>query len=233
MTRHSSEADLSGVAALEEPVRRTLYFHVASQHREVSRDEAARAAGVSRALAGFHLDRLADEGLLEVSYRRVSGRSGPGAGRPAKLYRRSARQVQISLPPRSYEVAAKLLASAVDAADSGVVHDALRRSAHSLGVATAAEARSSAGKGAGRRRLVGNTLKALEAGGYEPVIEDGEIRLRNCPFHGLVGEHKELVCGMNLALVEGVIAGAALPGAEARLDPRPGTCCVAISLHRP
>jgi hypothetical protein len=86
--------------------------------RGTSPDEAARAARISRSLAGFHLDRLVEQGLLETSFRRLSGRTGPGAGRPAKLYRRSSRQVEVSLPHREYELAARILATAVDAGDA-------------------------------------------------------------------------------------------------------------------
>src|SRR5215210_4980262 len=91
-------AQISAIAALNEPIRRALYTYVAEQAGPVGRDEAAEAAGITRELAAFHLDRLLDEGLLDVEYRRLSGRSGPGAGRPAKLYHPSRRQVQVSLP---------------------------------------------------------------------------------------------------------------------------------------
>lgn len=227
MSDEGLERQIAGIATLDEPARRSLYFYVAGQGREVSREEAANAVGVSRSLAGFHLDRLAEEGLLEISFRRLSGRAGPGAGRPAKLYRRSARQVEVTLPQRSYELAARILATAVDASDSA---PALRRSARDAGERIGAEARARAGGGAGRERLLASTLATLAAHGFEPERAGDGVRLRNCPFHGLVGEHKELVCGMNLALIEGVIAGLALPAAAAVLDPRPGLCCVRLDL---
>src|SRR5579871_3156353 len=91
--------EIESIAALDEPVRRRLYLYVAA-NGDSSRDDAARAAGISRSLAAFHLDKLVEEGLLEAVYRRLSGRSGPGAGRPSKLYRRSRREVHIDLPPR-------------------------------------------------------------------------------------------------------------------------------------
>lgn len=105
--------DVSTIAALDDPVRRALYRHIATQPDAVNRDQAARAANISRALAAYHLDRLAESGLLEVDYRRPPGRSGPGAGRPTKLYRRSTRSVQVSFPPRNYELVAKLLLTAL------------------------------------------------------------------------------------------------------------------------
>lgn len=224
------EHQIAGLAALDEPVRRSLYFHVVNRQEDVSRDEAAQAVGVSRTLAGFHLDRLAEEGLLETSFRRLSGRAGPGAGRPAKLYRRSARQLAVSLPQRSYELAARILAIAIDGGGTARARGALRKAARQVGERIGTDARTRAGSRPGRKRVLADTVAALGAHGYEPESRSGEIRLRNCPFHALVSEHKDLVCGMNLALIEGVVVGLDLPGVKPVLDPKPGLCCVVLRL---
>lgn len=224
------EKQIAGLAALDEPVRRDLYFYVSSRAGDVSRDEAARAVGVSRMLAGFHLDRLADAGLLDTSFRRLSGRTGPGAGRPSKLYRRSDRQLAISLPQRSYELAAGILAAAVDASGARKTHAALRKVARAVGKRIGADAKARAGSRPSKKRRLAGTVAALAAHGYEPAQSTGEVRLGNCPFHALVIEHKELVCGMNLALLEGVASVVDLPELSAVLDPKPGMCCVALKL---
>src|SRR5690349_25055949 len=106
--------DLTVLGALAEPSRRALYDHVAAAASPVSREQAAQAVGLPVHSAKFHLDRLVDEGLLEVEFRRLSGRSGPGAGRPSKLYRRASRHLSISLPERRYELAGEGLAAAAD-----------------------------------------------------------------------------------------------------------------------
>ena len=224
------ERQIEGLAALSEPARRDLYFYVARRRQDVSREEAAKATGVSRSLAGFHLDRLVEEGLLETSFRRLSGRAGPGAGRPAKLYRRSSRQIEVSLPERTYELAANILATAIDAGEAPNVRKALDRTARSIGERIGGEARARAGPRPGRKRLVAGVVEALAARGYEPEASAGEIRLRNCPFHALVAEHRDLVCGMNLALIEGVVKGLELPSAKPVLAPEPGMCCVRLKL---
>jgi predicted ArsR family transcriptional regulator len=224
------ERQIAGLATLNDPVRRSLYFYVISRTGEVGRDEAARAAGVSRTLAGFHLDRLAREGLLETSFRRLSGRRGPGAGRPAKLYRRSGHQLEVSLPQREYGLAAGLLATAIDTSGAPETRRALSRAARKTGKRIGADARAGAGARPARKRLIESTMAALAAHGYEPERAAGEIRLRNCPFHALAGEHTELVCRMNLALIEGVADGLDLPGTRVVLDPKPGLCCVAVRL---
>jgi predicted ArsR family transcriptional regulator len=118
---------IRGVGALTEPVRRALYLFVAGQAGPVSREAAAAGVGVARHLAKFHLDRLVEEGLLEAHFQRLTGRTGPGAGRPAKLYRRATGEMAVSLPERQYRLAGELMAAAIDtSARTGVpVLDAL------------------------------------------------------------------------------------------------------------
>src|ERR671916_286579 len=113
----SWEAQISAVAALDEPTRRRLYDHVVRKPEPVSRDDAAAALELPRTTAAFHLDRLVDEGLLDVVYQRRTGRTGPGAGRPAKLYQRSNQHVAVSLPQRRYDLAGLLLSSALEHAE--------------------------------------------------------------------------------------------------------------------
>ena len=99
----------------------------------MGRDEAASAAGIGRALAVYHLDKLVEAGLLTASYQRPAGRGGPGAGRPAKLYARSGREFAVTVPPREYELAARLLVEVVEADPSGRSRAALGEAAHRLG----------------------------------------------------------------------------------------------------
>src|SRR3954451_14256631 len=111
-------AQVSAVAALAAPTRRRLYEHVVGQSAPVSRDEAAAATDVPRATVAFHLDRLVDEGLLDVVFERRSCRSGPGAGRPSKLYPRAECDVAVSFPERRYDLAGGLLAAAMEGAQA-------------------------------------------------------------------------------------------------------------------
>jgi predicted ArsR family transcriptional regulator len=225
-------ADVQAVALLDEPVRRRLFEAVTRGGRAVSRDDAAAAVGVSRALAAFHLDRLVAGGLLAAEYRRLSGRAGPGAGRPAKLYRRAPRDVAVSIPDRDYELPARLFAAALDSEPEAGPPASVRQAAHELGQSVGTAARSHAGPRPSSRRLRGALLSTLDERGYAPhETPGGEIRLGNCPFHGLVDEHRDLVCGMNLALAEGMLTGLRDPRLGARLDPQPGQCCVAFTVR--
>jgi predicted ArsR family transcriptional regulator len=213
--------EISVIAVLDDPVRRRLYDYVAGQDHAVSRSEAAQAAGIQRTLAAFHLDRLAEAGLVEVAFARPEGRGGPGAGRPAKLYRRTAVEHQVSVPPRDYRGAAELLAEVVDVTGA---EPELQRSARSRGAAAGRAARRDAPRAPDGDLVTG----ALSAQGYQPYRDGAEVRLRNCPFHVLASRYPPLICGMNLALVEGLLEGAAVTGLTARLDPRPEDCCVVL-----
>jgi predicted ArsR family transcriptional regulator len=217
------ERGVAALQALHDPVRRRLYRYVTSQPREVGRDEAARAVGVRRELAAFHLDKLVAAGLLEVAaVRRVSGRSGPGAGRPAKLYRRGSVQHEVSVPERTYEVAAQLLAEAVDAAGAEV---ALQAAARRLGVRRGERERKGA---AGATAAPDEVAGILARRGYEPYRDGAALRLGNCPFRDVATEFPAVVCGMNLALLEGLLDGVGAAGLSAVMDPAPGRCCVAF-----
>jgi predicted ArsR family transcriptional regulator len=215
---------VSAVAALAEPTRRRLYEHVAREPAPVSRDEAAAALAVPRATAAFHLDRLVDDGLLDAHYERRTGRTGPGAGRPSKLYRRSDCTVEVSLPERHYDLAGDLLAGAMAAAESSGEPPrlVLDRLAYERGRCLGEGARSAADDPDGRR----TALRVLEELGFEPRVEDGAVTLANCPFHRLARTHTQVVCGMNLRLLAGVLDGASSTGLAARLHPTERRCCV-------
>ncbi|WP_031079008.1 helix-turn-helix transcriptional regulator [Streptomyces sp. NRRL S-118] len=228
--------DIDAIAALQDPVRRRLYEYVVAQRREVGRNEAAEAAGVGRTLAAHHLDKLTDAGLLECGSRRLTGRSGPGAGRPAKVYTRARTERAVSLPARDYRTAAELLAEAAEQAglDAGLYAAARRRGEALRGAAAPCGGLEEA-------------VVMLAARGYEPYLEPaagiqgtegagapGEaapvVRMRNCPFHAVAERFPPLVCGMNLALLEGLL-GTDGP-VRARMDARPGECCVVVETSK-
>jgi predicted ArsR family transcriptional regulator len=227
-------AQVSGVGALAEPARRALYLYVVAQPEPVSRDQAAAGAGLPRHTAKFHLDKLVTDGLLDTEYRRLSGRRGPGAGRPTKLYRRSSRQVTVTLPPRHYDLAGQILARAVDdAARDGIpVLQAVQRAAadagHRLGAAQRPRDERSA--------TVLDDAAALEAvaavlaaHGYEPRVQSDRVVLANCPFHALAREHTALVCGMNLHLITALLEELGRRDVQTGLDPAPHRCCVTLT----
>ncbi len=217
--------DIRSVAALAEPVRRQLYETVATAPGAISREQAAAAIGVPAHTAKFHLDRLVDEGLLEVEYRRLTGRTGPGSGRPAKLYRRTAREIALSLPARQYALLSVILAKAIAQADGEPVLEVAERVAEDEGERWG---RDQEPTDAGDLERVATALCTT---GYEPRMTDDALELRNCPFHQAAVEQTELVCGLNLAFVTGVCRGLDAASAHPDLKPASGRCCVVVAVE--
>lgn len=224
---------IRGIAALDQPLRRDLY-RLLTHDVWLTRDGASAALGVPRSVAAFHLDKLVEAGVVEVTFERVSGRSGPGAGRPAKLYRRGTQEVSASVPDRRYDLAGSLLATAIAEAQRTAVPigECLSATARAAGRVIGEEAASASGpltKRDARRQAV---LEILARHGYEPVLgKRGEIALVNCPFHRLAEHHRELVCGMNLDFLGGLLEELGPTGRlDARLAPEPGYCCVRINV---
>jgi predicted ArsR family transcriptional regulator len=219
-------ADVAGIAALVDPLRRRLYRYVARSPEAVGREEAAAAAGVAVHTAKFHLDRMVDDGLLAVEFRRLTGRSGPGAGRPAKLYRRAGRDFAVSLPERHYDLLSEVLAAAaaasverrvpVDEVAPGVAH----RRGQEIGEADAAASATG--------RPLERVADTLDRVGYEPRVDGARMVLENCPFDRVAREHTALVCGLNVDFVRGVVDGLGCTGVTASLEPSPGRCCVSV-----
>lgn len=218
----------SAVHVLAEPTRRAVFEAVRAARAPMTRDEVAGQVGMGRRLAAFHLDRLAEAGLLTVDFARPPGRRGPGAGRPAKRYSAVGVAVEVCVPPRRYDLAGRILAKAIATPVSG------DPTADALAVAED-EGRQigspHAGDGLGPEETLAKASSALAELGYEPEHdESGAVRLRNCPFHAVVEVAPALVCEVNQRLVTGLVSGLrGHPCVHAVLGGAPGDCCVTLA----
>lgn len=211
----NAQGSLKKLTLLSDEIRRRLYEFIATHSDSVTREDVATAIGISRSLAAYHLDKLADGGLLEVTFARTNGKTGPGSGRPAKRYSRSRRELAVNVPPRNYSLLAKLLATAADAVPSGEFREAL--------------ATASAQEGTVLGKQSGDLEAALTAAGFEPITgEDDRIILRNCPFDSVAQEHSDLACNLNHAFIRGALEGIHADPDRAELAPECGRCCVII-----
>lgn len=220
------EKDVAGIGALADPVRRQLYEYVCARTEAVGRDEAAEALDVPRHRAKFHLDRLEADGLLVADYVRLSGRTGPGAGRPAKVYHRADREIAVSLPARRYELAGRIMADAIAESmqTQTPISDVLRRTAAALGQEIAAP-----GAPTSEGDVLDAAMEVLTEHGYEPRREGDRVVMMNCPFHSLARTHTELVCEMNHALITGITDTLAPERICACLEPGQDRCCVVLT----
>ncbi len=210
----------AGIGVLADDTRRALYEYVVARTDPVSREQAAAGVDLPLHRASFHLDRLVAEGLLDVEFRRLSGRTGPGAGRPSKLYRRADREFAVSLPERRYDLVGDILAAAVTrAAEGSSLEQALDECAREEGLEVGGAA------GSDDPRSLASLAEVLATQGYEPRVENDAVVLANCPFDSLARKHTSLVCGLNESFVQGVADGLGCP-ATACLEPSPDRCCV-------
>lgn len=198
---------------LVDPVRRALYDYVSRQNHPVSREEAAEIRGVSRSLAAFHLDKLVEAGLLCSRYEAPSDQPRR-RGRTPKVYEPASDGLMVTIPERRYDLLGEILADAVAVAPQPAA-DAARRLAFQRG------------------QQVGANATGLQAAltdlGFEPYSDHpARTLLANCPFHSVATRQTELVCGINLAFVAGLLDGLREHHCTARLAPRPGACCVEI-----
>jgi len=223
---------VTAIAALGDPTRRALYQYIAAQDSPVGRDDAAAAVGVPHHVARFHLDRLHEAGLLEVEFKRPPGRSGPGAGRPAKLYRPGPAEFSVSIPERRYDLAGLVLTQAVATAIASdtPAAQALEEAAGEAGRAIGEAARAQADGTGDEAGSLAAAVETLDAYGFSPRAEGDGYALGNCPFHALSAQLPEVVCRMNHALIASALGAAGASTASAHLDPAEGRCCVAVRL---
>ena len=216
---------VAGLSSLDEPLRRRLYDYVCEQAAPVSREQASAAADIGRTLAAYHLDKLAQAGLLSIHYQHPGGPS-PGPGRPAKLYRRSEREFSVSVPPRDYELLANLLVQSVRRDPTGTVRNAMGEAAEQAGRDAAVTARSTQSANEDPTTILTHALRSC---GYQPSVgANCEIELRNCPFHRIAQAHQDIVCGLNLRLIQGLVEESGGNRSQTTLAPLPGRCCVVI-----
>lgn len=209
---------IAAVASLTDAKRLHLFELVASSPRPLGRDDVAEAAGMARSTVSFHLDRLVQDGLLAVEFHKPAGRTGPGSGRPAKMYRTVGSEIGASVPDRNYDLAGELMAAAIEAsqADGAPVAESLRAAAFL--------------KGRELAEAAGDLEEFLTESGYQPEHDgEGGYLLPNCPFHRLSQAHAAVVCDMNGAFLRGAAVGCGSP--EERVAPAAGAghCCARIT----
>ncbi|WP_156642086.1 helix-turn-helix transcriptional regulator [Arthrobacter sp. B6] len=209
---------LAAVASLGDEKSRQLFELITSSEDAVGRDEAALAVGLPRSTASFHLDRLVKDGLLAVEFHKPAGKTGPGSGRPAKMYRTAEHEIGVFVPDRNYDLAGELLAAAIEhsSAVGTPVHEALMVTSHE----------------AGRMAAAGNrTLEAfLATVGYQPEPDgSGGLTLANCPFHRLADKHPATVCAMNGAFLRGAASACGDSEQRVQRNDTPGQCCARIA----
>ena len=196
-------------AALGDPTRRAVFFAVRAAGRDMGKDDVAAAVGIERRLAGFHLDKLVEQGFLQATFRRDEGRGGRGAGRPPKLYRLAESESLMALPERHYELLATLLLRATAEGGSGTPQEVLERVGYEFGleVGRAEADAGGSGPGATASEAIQDVVRLLSRYGFA-AHADGEDGLRACacPFEEIAFDDPERICGLDHAIWRGMLA---------------------------
>jgi predicted ArsR family transcriptional regulator len=165
------------------------------------------------------LEKLLAEGFVEATHER--GEGSVGVGRPRKRYRPTSLELEVSIPPRRYDLAAEILAEVLEADRSDAPRESLGEVAAEYGRQIGSRARA--------RKGDSRLLTALNVIGYEPATSGNDVVLRNCPFRHVAQARPEVICQMNLAFVAGVLAGTQSRSLQAVLSPSTGRCCVVVT----
>jgi predicted ArsR family transcriptional regulator len=197
--------------AVGDPDLREALLFARGRPSPVTADEVAEAQGIHRNVARSRLERLVEAGLLETAYERRSGRTGPGAGRPAKTYAVVPSLDAIEFPARGYE---SLLALLLDELPVEGRADRL----HAVGVAFGEQLARKAGLRASKTpaRAFEAMCKAVGSLGYQTSLEEADergavISTPTCPLRPLVRAHPEAAeidRGMWAGLAAHALAGA-------------------------
>lgn len=228
---NETESGIASAAVLADEQRRAIYTFVRGAGRPVTREDVARANGISWRLAAFHLEKLLERGLLKSHYARPIERGGPGAGRSVKYYEPSEAQIEVSIPQRRYDLVGQLLVEAIRTQTPGEL-------ARENAVRVAAEKGRELGEEIRRKRrlrrpgperALAAAEEVLEEYGFEPYRDDRRVvALRNCPFHSLAKLAPDLVCRMNRSFLDGLLRGMGNDNVQALLAYKPGDCCITL-----
>lgn len=217
---------------------REALLYVRGSRRGVTADDAATELGVHRSVARSRLERLAEAGLVRTSFERRSGRTGPGAGRPAKLYSAAPEDEPLELPARRFPA---LVARLLDAIPTEGREQALRCAGEDFGreLARAARLRPKARPEDALEAL----CRAVRSLGFHAALDriEGDtavISTLTCPLRPLVAQRPEAALidrGMWSGLVErgmrGVLAEAVDCETHSCLESGE-SCVVVIRLRR-
>ncbi len=192
-------------ASLGDPTRRGIYMSVRESAEPVTATQIAELFGIHPNVARHHLDRLAGDGYLRVTRKRRSGSTGPVAGRPAKCYEATSKEIAIQYPPRRHQLLSELLARVIER----VAPEEGPRIAEEVGLEYGRELAAEIGlpEESGFDAAVGAVARAMMGVGFEMQAQptDRQLLTSHCPFGKTAADHPELVCKLDQGIVRGLM----------------------------
>lgn len=198
-------ADLAGT--LGDATRRGIYVTVRESTEPVTASQIAELFDIHANVARHHLDRLVADEYLQVTRKRPSGRTGPGAGRPAKHYEPTRKNVSVQFPARRYDLLAELLLRVIER----IAPDNAAEIADEIGREYGRELAAEIGfpEDSGYDIAAVAVASALMGVGFEVEArpDDHELVTRFCPFGESAKNHPAIVCQLDQGLVTGLLEG--------------------------
>lgn len=196
-------ADLT--SALGDPTRRAIYVAVRESPEPMTTSRVAELFEIHPNVARHHLDKLAADDWLVVSQRRPAGKTGPGAGRPAKTYEASKREVSIHFSPRRYELLVDLLMRVLVRVAPEDVSRIAEEVGHEYGRELANEI--GAPDDTGYTEAVQAVAVAMTGLGFsmDPDVEGQRLLTSHCPFGEAATDHPDVVCSLDRGIVTGLV----------------------------
>jgi predicted ArsR family transcriptional regulator len=206
-TLESRISDLT--QALGDPTRRAIYIAVRESVESLTTSKIAKLFDIHPNVARHHLDRLAADGYLKVSHRRPSG--GPGAGRPAKCYEATEKEVSVHFAPRRFEMLTEMLFQVLEELAPDNVSEVAEKVGRSYGERLASEIGGPQDPGYdGAVQAVASAMTGLGFA-VDPDVPGQRLLTSHCPFGESATSHPEVICSLDRGIVAGMFGALSFP----------------------
>jgi len=210
MDRETLDRNISDLtSSLGDPTRRAVYIAVRESSEPMTTSKVADLFGIHPNVARHHLDRLADDGYLKVSHMRKAG--GPGAGRPAKTYESTNKEVTVHFAPRRFEMLTDMLFQVLEEVSPPDVSAVAEKVGRSYGEQLASEI--GAPEDPGYDEAVQAVASAMTGLGFsvDPDVEGQRLLTSHCPFGETATNHPEVICSLDRGIVAGLFGALSVP----------------------
>ncbi len=204
-TLNSRISDLT--SALGDPTRRAIYIAVRESGEPMTTSKLATLFDVHPNVARHHLDRLAADGYVKVSEEVRQ----PGAGRPAKTYESTAKEVSVHFTPRRFEMLTEMLLQVLDTVAPPDMASVAERVGRDYGERLAAEIGATTDPG--YDEAVQAVASAMTGLGFsvDPDVEGQRLLTSHCPFGETATNHPEVICSLDRGIVAGLFGALSVP----------------------
>ncbi|HEY5578664.1 MAG TPA: helix-turn-helix domain-containing protein [Acidimicrobiia bacterium] len=196
----STLADLT--SSLGDATRRGIYLMVRASQEPVTVSDVAESFGIHPNVARHHLDRLASDGYVKVSSP-ATARRPTGAGRPAKAYRATSKEIDLHFPAQRYDLLSELLVMVVEKVAPENLADVAREVGRDYGRALASRLDTHDQKGF--EAAVKAVAGAMRGVGFEMAAHGERLVTNHCPFGTTATDHPDLICSLDQGMVTGMM----------------------------